>query len=53
MRRTDLELDRERRNQILDAALHCFLQFEDAKTSMDDVPRKATVEVTDLFKIQK
>jgi len=43
MRKTDLELDRERRNQILAAALHCFLQFGYAKTSMDDVASNANL----------
>ena len=40
MRRIDLELDRERRNQILDASLHCFLQLEYEGTFIDDVARK-------------
>jgi AcrR family transcriptional regulator len=37
MKKTGVDLDRERRKQILDAALQCFLQFGYAKTSMDDV----------------
>jgi AcrR family transcriptional regulator len=41
MRKTGANLDRERRGQILDAALQCFLQFGYPKTSMDDVARKA------------
>ncbi|MGA7897815.1 MAG: TetR/AcrR family transcriptional regulator [Nitrososphaeraceae archaeon] len=43
MRKADLELDRERRNQILDAALHCFLQLGYAKTSMDYVAMNANL----------
>lgn len=31
----------ERKKDILDAALHCFLNFGYAKTSMDDVAKKA------------
>lgn len=42
-RKIDLELDRERRNHILDASLHCFLQLGYANTSMDDVARKANL----------
>lgn len=37
VRKTDLELDRKRRNQILDAAPPLFLQLGYAKTSMDYV----------------
>jgi TetR/AcrR family transcriptional regulator, transcriptional repressor of aconitase len=36
-------LDRDRRKQILDAAFQCFLQFGYAKTSMDDIARKANL----------
>src|SRR5258706_5567565 len=43
MRKTDLGLDRERRSQILDAALNCFLQFGYAKTSIDDVAGRANL----------
>src|ERR1700751_1304024 len=43
MRKTDLGLDRERRTQILEAALSCFLQFGYAKTSIDDVARRANL----------
>jgi TetR/AcrR family transcriptional regulator, transcriptional repressor of aconitase len=43
MKRTGVELDRERRKQILDAALQCFLQFGYAKTSMDDVAKRANL----------
>ena len=43
MRKTDLELDRERRNQILDGALHCFLQLGYAKTTMDYVAMNANL----------
>jgi TetR/AcrR family transcriptional regulator, transcriptional repressor of aconitase len=43
MRRTNENLDRERRKQILDAALQCFLQFGYSKTSMDDVAKKANL----------
>jgi AcrR family transcriptional regulator len=39
----DANLDRERRRQILAAALQCFLQFGYAKTSMDDVAKKANL----------
>jgi hypothetical protein len=55
MRKTDPELNRERRNQKLEAALHCYLQFGYSKTSMDDVASKQCkpVEATDLFKVQK
>jgi TetR/AcrR family transcriptional regulator, transcriptional repressor of aconitase len=41
MKKTGVDLDRERRQQILDAALQCFLQFGYAKTSMDDVAKRA------------
>jgi len=41
MKKTDTHRDRERRQQILDAALQCFLQFGYAKTSMDDVAKRA------------
>src|ERR1700719_46955 len=43
MRRTNENLDRERRKQMLDAALQCFLQFGYSKTSMDDVAKKANL----------
>src|SRR6202007_1844954 len=43
MVKKDLRLDRERRNQILEAALNCFLQFGYAKTSIDDVARRANL----------
>jgi AcrR family transcriptional regulator len=43
MKKMDANLDRERKKQILDAALVCFLQFGYAKTSMDDVARKANL----------
>jgi AcrR family transcriptional regulator len=43
MTKTDVNLDRERRKQILDAALQCFLQFGYAKASMDDVAKKANL----------
>ncbi|WP_408095519.1 TetR/AcrR family transcriptional regulator [Peredibacter sp. HCB2-198] len=33
----------ERKKDILDAALHCFLNFGYAKTSMDDVAKKAGI----------
>src|SRR5579862_1974820 len=35
------ELDEKRRAQILQAALYCFLTFGFAKTSMDDIARRA------------
>jgi AcrR family transcriptional regulator len=34
-------LDTQRRQQILDAAFYCFLQYGFSKTSMDDVAKKA------------
>ena len=43
MKRTGVDLDRERRSQILDAAMQCFLQFGYAKTSMDDVAKRANL----------
>lgn len=43
MRKTGVDLDRERRNQILEAALQCFLQFGYAKTSIDDVAKRASL----------
>jgi AcrR family transcriptional regulator len=43
MRTSAANLDKERRKQILDAALQCFLQFGYAKTSMDDVAQKANL----------
>jgi TetR/AcrR family transcriptional regulator, transcriptional repressor of aconitase len=43
MKKTRVDLDRERRKQILDAALQCFLQFGYAKTSMDDVAERANL----------
>ncbi|PJZ79070.1 TetR/AcrR family transcriptional regulator [Leptospira neocaledonica] len=33
--------DEERKKEILDAALYCFLQFGYSKTSMDDVAKQA------------
>jgi AcrR family transcriptional regulator len=33
--------DEDRKKEILEAALHCFLHFGYAKTSMDDVAKKA------------
>jgi len=36
-------LDEKRRTQILQAALHCFLTFGFAKTSMDDIAKRAGV----------
>lgn len=35
--------DEERRQEILDAALYCFLHFGYSKTSMDDVAKKAGI----------
>ena len=43
MKKNGNNSDRERRKQILDAALQCFLQFGYSKTSMDDVARKANL----------
>jgi AcrR family transcriptional regulator len=43
MRKTDANRDRDRRKQILEAALQCFLQFGYAKTSLDDIARKANL----------
>jgi AcrR family transcriptional regulator len=43
MKKADVNLDRERRKQILDAAQQCFLQFGYAKTSMDDVAKRANL----------
>lgn len=40
---SDSNLDLERRKQILEAALQCFLQFGYVKTSMDDVAKKANL----------
>lgn len=40
---TDEVLDEKRRRQILQAALHCFLTFGFAKTSMDDIAKRAGV----------
>jgi TetR/AcrR family transcriptional regulator, transcriptional repressor of aconitase len=37
------ELDEKRRTQILEAALYCFLTFGFAKTSMDDIAKRAGV----------
>jgi AcrR family transcriptional regulator len=37
------DLDEKRRTQIVEAALHCFLTFGYAKTSMDDIAKKAGV----------
>lgn len=42
-RSNDLGADEQRRQQILDAAAHCFLQYGFAKTSMDDVAKKAGI----------
>jgi AcrR family transcriptional regulator len=42
-RLTGEELDEKRRTQILEAALYCFLTFGFAKTSMDDIARRAGV----------
>ena len=33
----------DRKKDILDAALHCFLNFGYSKTSMDDVAKKAGI----------
>jgi len=43
MKPTSGERDLRRRQQILDAALQCFLQFGYAKTSMDDVAKRANL----------
>jgi AcrR family transcriptional regulator len=43
MKTTRGELDQQRRQQILDGALQCFLQFGYAKTSMDDVAKRANL----------
>jgi AcrR family transcriptional regulator len=37
------ELDEKRRTQILEAAIYCFLTFGFAKTSMDDIAKRAGV----------
>jgi AcrR family transcriptional regulator len=37
------ERDQRRRQAILDAARHCFLQFGYAKTSLDDIARRAGI----------
>jgi AcrR family transcriptional regulator len=42
-RLTGEELDEKRRAQILEAALYCFLTFGLAKTSMDDIAKRAGV----------
>ena len=43
------ESDEQRRRRILDAALHCFLQFGYGKTSMDDVAKKAGLSRPSLY----
>ncbi|MEI7013069.1 TetR/AcrR family transcriptional regulator [Leptospira licerasiae] len=35
--------DEERKKEILDAALYCFLQFGYSKTSMDDIAKQANL----------
>src|ERR1700691_1113801 len=42
-KKTSEEQDEKRRTQILEAALYCFLTFGFAKTSMDDIARRAGV----------
>lgn len=41
MVKTTISQDEQRRKDILDAALYCFLHFGYSKTSMDDVAKKA------------
>ncbi|WP_244283707.1 TetR/AcrR family transcriptional regulator [Leptospira haakeii] len=36
-------VDEERKKEILDAALYCFLQFGYSKTSMDDIAKQANL----------
>jgi AcrR family transcriptional regulator len=43
MKMTTAERDQRRRQQILDAALQCFLQFGYAKTSIDDIAQRANL----------
>ena len=41
-KKTNINIE-ERKKDILDAALHCFLNFGYSKTSMDDVAKKAGI----------
>ncbi|GBF37293.1 TetR/AcrR family transcriptional regulator [Leptospira johnsonii] len=43
MTRKTVLVDKERKKEILDAALDCFLQFGYSKTSMDDVAKQANL----------
>ncbi|MGJ4747000.1 TetR/AcrR family transcriptional regulator [Leptospira sp. SA-E8] len=43
MTRKTILVDEERKKEILDAALYCFLQFGYSKTSMDDVAKQANL----------
>src|SRR5690349_18026019 len=42
--------DAERRRAILDAALACFVQFGYAKTSLDDIARRANLSRPLLYR---
>jgi len=46
----DEQRDAERRREILDAALACFLQFGYAKTSLDDIAQKAGISRPLLYR---
>ncbi len=53
MKPSDVQRDAERRRAILDAALACFLQFGFAKTSLDDIARRANLSRPLLYKKYK
>ncbi len=49
----DPQRDAERRREILDAALACFLQFGYAKTSLDDIAQRAGISRPLLYRKYK
>ncbi len=43
----------ERRNRILHSARWCFLNFGFAKTSLEDIAKRANISRTQLYRIFK
>ncbi|HWU89405.1 MAG TPA: TetR/AcrR family transcriptional regulator [Kofleriaceae bacterium] len=50
---SNVQRDAERRREILDAALACFVQFGYAKTSLDDIARRANLSRPLLYRKYK
>lgn len=50
---SDTQRDAERRRAILDAALACFVQFGYAKTSLDDIAKRANLSRPLLYRKYK